>query len=420
MKILAVDDELVSREKMKKIMTDFGTCEAVDNGNAAVDIFRKALEDNEPFDLMTIDISMPEMDGIKVLFKVRKIEGDLSIPKENQIKTIMVTSKSDKDTIITCMQTGCNEYIVKPFDKAIICNKLRKLGLLDDQESSENEEESEIRAMVMETVNSFKEGKIDLPVLPKVVQDIQNEMKKPNSGVEELARLIEKDAVISMKLIATANSPMYRGTEKIHSVSAAIPRLGIKETRSIVSAIATKSLYNTKDKTCKELMEKIWRHSLACAYSAKVISERWEVGDKEKLFIMGLLHDIGKILLLKTVGSRTNESESFDKGELIDSIQEVHTSFGAALLDEWGFDPEFADMASLHDWEKYESNTPKEILIINLANNLARYMECSIFDNDEIDLSTIESAKLLKIETNSLLKMTEEIKDMVGNSTNTF
>ena len=47
-------------------------------------------------------------------------------------------------------------------------------------------------------------------------------------------------------------------------------------------------------------------------------------------------------------------------------------------------------------------------------------MEYSIFDNDEIDLSTIESAKLLKIETDSLIKITEDIKDMVGNSTNAF
>lgn len=420
MKILTVDDELVSREKMKKIMTGFGNCEMVDNGNAAVDIFRKAIEENEPFDLITIDISMPEMDGIEVLFRVRKIEGDLSIPKENQVKIIMVSSRSDKDTIITCLQAGCDNYIAKPFDKVIIVKKLRRMGLLDDQESPENEEESKVRDMVMETVHSYRAGEIDLPVLPQVIQDIQNEMKKPNSGVEELARLIEKDAVISMKLIATANSPMYRGTEKIQSVSAAIPRLGVKETQSIVSAIASKSLYDTKNKTCKELMERIWRHSLACAYSAKVVSEKWGLGDKEKLFIMGLLHDIGKVLLLKTVGLKANGAESFDRGELIDSIQDVHTSFGAALLDAWGFDREFADMASLHDWEKYESDTPKEILIINLANNLARYMEYSIFDNDEIDLSTIESAKLLKIETDSLIKITEDIKDMVGNSTNAF
>ena len=55
MKILTVDDELVSREKMKKIMTGFGKCESVDNGNAAVDIFRKALEDDEPFDADVAD-----------------------------------------------------------------------------------------------------------------------------------------------------------------------------------------------------------------------------------------------------------------------------------------------------------------------------------------------------------------------------
>lgn len=70
MKTLTIDDELVSREKMKKIIGQFGSCIAVDSGPAGVSAFRKALEDGAPFDLLTLDVSMPEMDGTEVLFEI--------------------------------------------------------------------------------------------------------------------------------------------------------------------------------------------------------------------------------------------------------------------------------------------------------------------------------------------------------------
>lgn len=417
MKILIVDDELVSREKMKKIMSSYGECQAVENGSDALEIFKTALDQKEPFELLTIDISMPDIDGTEVLFSVRKLENDFLIPKPNQSKTIMVTSSSDKDTIITCIQAGCNEYIVKPFDKGVINKKLAKLGLCDEEK--EEEDRNSVRNFVMQTVSSFKNGAIELPVLSHVVKEIQGEMNKPNTGIDNIAKLIEKDAVISMKLIATANSPVYRGADKINSVATAIPRLGLKETQDIVSTIATKSLYKTKDKNCKELMEKLWMHSLACACCAKIISTVIKYDEKEKIFLMALLHDIGKVLILNTIGSSVGKEVFFDRIEIVDSIQEVHTSFGAALLDTWGFERGFSNVAIRHDWKKYKPETGKEILIVNLANNLVRYLGYTIFENDDIDLSDIDSAKHLEIDQdqiNTILAGTKEtISKLPGN-----
>jgi putative nucleotidyltransferase with HDIG domain len=407
MKILTVDDELVSREKMKKIMDSYGECIATDTGRNALEIFKSAVGKKEPFDLITIDVSMPDMDGTEVLYCIRDIENNFLIPKENKAKAIMVTSRSDKDTIITCVQAGCNEYIVKPFDKNVIGQKLSGLGLWQDEQKSDDK--YSIRNFVMQTVSSFKNGQIELPVLSHVVKDIQDEMKKTDSGVEEIAQLIEKDAVISMKLIATANSPAYRGSEKVHSVLMAIPRLGMKETQSIVSTIASKSMYETKDKNCKELMEKLWMHSFACACCTRAISSVIQYNEKEKLFMMALFHDIGKVLLLKTIGSNAGKDVTFDRAEVVESIQEVHTSFGAALLESWGFEREFGDIAQYHDWTTFKPDTKKEILVINLANMLARYMGYTIFDNDKVDISGIESAGLLGIDQ-------EKLKAIINNS----
>ena len=128
MKTLVVDDELVSRKKMQKIMENFGECEAVESGSAAIATFKKALESWMPFDLITLDVLMPKMDGTEVLYTIREIEKEKKIPGEKQVKILMVTSHSDKDTIITSIQAGCDDYIVKPFDREVIIKKLEKLG----------------------------------------------------------------------------------------------------------------------------------------------------------------------------------------------------------------------------------------------------------------------------------------------------
>jgi two-component system chemotaxis response regulator CheY len=124
MKILIVDDELVSRMKLQKIMGIIGECQAVNNGHDAIAAFEEAWENGEPFDLIMLDIAMPEMDGTEVLSEIREIEKEKKVPREKRTKIMMVTAYSDKESVITCVQTGCDDYISKPFDRQIIVEKL--------------------------------------------------------------------------------------------------------------------------------------------------------------------------------------------------------------------------------------------------------------------------------------------------------
>ena len=128
MKILVVDDEMVSREKMKMIMGHFGQCEAVENGADAVEKFVSAWNSWSPFDLISLDVQMPEMSGVEVLNRIRGMEREKNVPESKRVKIVMVTARSDKDTIMTSIQAGCNDYVVKPFDKTIVAKKLTKLG----------------------------------------------------------------------------------------------------------------------------------------------------------------------------------------------------------------------------------------------------------------------------------------------------
>ncbi|GAI80193.1 unnamed protein product, partial [marine sediment metagenome] len=209
--------------------------------------------------------------------------------------------------------------------------------------------------IVTEIVQRFKKGNIDLPVLPNIVQDIQNVINEPNSTANDVAGALEKDAVISIRLVSMANSPIYRAAEKIYSVKQAVPRLGFKETQNIVTAIANKNLYETKNNQFRITMEKLWQHSLGCAYCSRIIAKKLRFGDAEQIFMMGLLHDIGKPPLLKAVSENTPEDELLPMNDIVASIQEVHTDFGKEILEHWGFAQDFTRIALEHEGPNFSS-----------------------------------------------------------------
>ena len=156
-----------------------------------------------------------------------------------------------------------------------------------------------VKEAFTEILARFKAGKIEAPVMPQVVMEVRSLISAPNSNAEDLAAVIEKEPVISLRLIAVANSPIYRGFQEIQSVRKAIPRLGMKETLNIVIAIANKSLYETKQVQFRNLMELLWQHSLASAYGSKILAKELKFEDTERPFLIGLTHDIGKAILLR-------------------------------------------------------------------------------------------------------------------------
>ena len=127
MRILVLDNEPVSRKKMQKIMKNFGGCDAVAEGAQALAAFEEAWEDLMPYDLIMLDIVIPEMDGWQVLAEIRKREDKMGLSPTARVKTIMVTGKSDAESVLSSLKVGCDDYIVKPFDIITVKRKIAEL-----------------------------------------------------------------------------------------------------------------------------------------------------------------------------------------------------------------------------------------------------------------------------------------------------
>ena len=113
---------------MELIVNELGDYNIVDSGSAALDAFDAVWKAGLPFDVIFLNLSTPDMNGIEVVKNLRFLEKEKEIPKKAPAKIIMIALTSDKETVMDCFDAGCNNYIVKPVDKEIVTGKLKHHG----------------------------------------------------------------------------------------------------------------------------------------------------------------------------------------------------------------------------------------------------------------------------------------------------
>lgn len=129
MKILIVDDDELSRVVLSEMLKDSGTCDSAVNGYEAIDKFMSAHSDGTPYDLVCLDVIMPELDGLQVLKQFRSIEAQNKITFPDSVRVIMVSSMSDLEHIMMAFDSRCETYMIKPFDRQQLVGQLSFLGL---------------------------------------------------------------------------------------------------------------------------------------------------------------------------------------------------------------------------------------------------------------------------------------------------
>ncbi len=132
MKILLAEDDYATRKFMVKFLAKYGECDVAVDGMEAVDAFLMALEDDEPYDLICLDIMMPVMDGYQALMNIRNLEKGHEIPDSEQVKVIMTTALNDEQNVKMAFDLGCSVYSGKPVNQERFEQALVKLGLVDE------------------------------------------------------------------------------------------------------------------------------------------------------------------------------------------------------------------------------------------------------------------------------------------------
>lgn len=114
MKILIVDDVAVMRRLLERALEGFGSIDMADSGVQALAMLKTALDAQRPYDLMCLDIVMPDIDGIQVLQHLREMEAARGIADDSRTRVMIISAVSKSDTVRKAMQHGCDGFLLKP------------------------------------------------------------------------------------------------------------------------------------------------------------------------------------------------------------------------------------------------------------------------------------------------------------------
>ena len=207
---------------------------------------------------------------------------------------------------------------------------------------------------VQVSVPQLLQGNTDLLSLPTVYSHIVATLNRSDSTSSQIAEAISKDAALTIRLLRLVNSPIYGFPGKIDSVPRAVSLLGVDELSSLALGVAVVSQFTDIPPTLID-MDSFWRHSIRCGLFAKELAEQLGEQGTERYFTGGLLHDIGRLIMLLQIPElycravfhgRRNQLPMY-RAEL-GFLQTDHCAVGKILVMRWRLPMELIRMIGGH------------------------------------------------------------------------
>jgi putative nucleotidyltransferase with HDIG domain len=258
----------------------------------------------------------------------------------------------------------------------------------------------------------------ELPASPAIVSAIMGITTNLNANIEELGKVLAADPALTAKVLKLSNSSFYGRSKSVSSLKEAILILGFYTLRSMVIATSTYSLYKKKGNDKSE--QKLWDHSLACAMACRLVGNRMRHNQIEEIFIVGLLHDIGKMALGQKLadvyGELVKEVES-EKRSFVE-IEDAklgfnHADVGLIMLNKWNFPGQLVTGVHNHHSPSLESSEPEDVpisAVVNFANYLAKRIGVGFNDFCEPNLSALPLAQRYELTDEVIEQLVTDLK----------
>ena len=315
----------------------------------------------------------------------------------------------------------------------ILILMLRKIGLTEDSFDLDVEGEETVSRISIPFSNVHIE-KIDmlteavvkeinsLPRFPDNIIYLQKLTSDPDSNINEIATKIKADPTLTAELLKLVNSPIYRVSKKIEKIVEAVKLIGMRALRNILYSYGTQTILGKKYKQMKEL----WDHSFKVAtYAYNIARNFGKRGDVlDDVFIGGILHDLGKIILSSLHPDVVDKIVKFciEKGISVKLIEDAtiglnHAETGAKMAEKWHFPEQLIDAIRSHHEPTSCIKSFQEIVYpVYLANFICSFeRKEAIFDQIEPKVKeyfNFNSEKLFESLVERLQKIFEDERDM--------
>jgi len=231
------------------------------------------------------------------------------------------------------------------------------------------------------SLNKLLNNAPELITLPEVFVNLNRLVNDHASSINDIARLIETDPGLTIRLLKLVNSSFYGFESSIDTVSRAINLIGTYELRDLALATATANSFTGLDQRLPD-MRQFQRHSLYTGLCAKLLAEKCNQTRTESFFVSGLLHDIGKLLLYLTMPELCNRiHENTLVGDGIPYLLEheelgyTHAEVGGLLAERWQLPDNLVNAIRYHHGPGHSRHYQLDATIVHVANFIAHSMD---------------------------------------------
>lgn len=233
--------------------------------------------------------------------------------------------------------------------------------------------------------DALSEQPIELPVFNPVALDLLQLLAVPEINYFDVIRKIEEDEALSAQVLKMSNSPSYMGRIKCETIENSAIRLGTQQIANLAIAASHASLHSSGNLIVNDVMQNLWLHSHACALGCRSLALKTghhTVADHA--YMAGLLHDIGKLYLLKAMERICNDKGSgikLEPGTLLDIFAELHVEFGCRVMEHWNIPDIYLNIVANH--HKRLSNADDFLLaIVSMVNSYSREFNVSRYSTE--------------------------------------
>ena len=226
------------------------------------------------------------------------------------------------------------------------------------------------------SVPHLLKGDVDIVSSPTIYSHIVDLLNQPNSSSHQIAKVISKDASLTVRLLRLVNSPFYGFSGKIDSVSRAVSLLGTDELSTLTLGITVIRQFQNIPSDLLN-MDSFWRHSIRCGLFSRILADHLGEKAAEKYFIGGLLHDIGRLVMLDRMPLQYSGAIARARQEQLpmyraeqDRLKTDHSIIGKLLAEKWRLSPALIRMIGSHHSPRL-AHYSTEACIVHIADVFA-------------------------------------------------
>lgn len=221
----------------------------------------------------------------------------------------------------------------------------------------------------------------DLVSLPEIYLRIRDAINDPNATLEKVAEIVSQDANIAIRILRIANSSFFGFAEEITTLTRAISIMGLSQLQDLTLSVTVVRSFKGVPNELIDLKE-FWINSVFCAVAARLVATRCNVVDSERLFVSGLLHEIGHLVIYSKLSDETIKIRTSAK-ELHKPVQEVekqilgfdYAQVGGELLKAWKMPAGLIETVGCHTNLRLADKYALETCILHVASILAQQDE---------------------------------------------